>query len=296
MRVLLATDGSESSLEAIHQAGQILSPNHDELIMFYSLFGVGQISGADETLANRCRQFLGEEAFARAMEKLPGWTGAVQKILGTDNPQSEILQTAENQAVDLIVVGARGLGAIERLFLGSVSHSLAHAAKVPVLVARSNPARFLAGPYKLLLACENAVTGRYLAKFIEQFHWPTETVGRVIAVISRIPNWAVNTPRSPEIESLIEHWVQERKNELSSVRNQLAELMHALPAAFQTMPPLVVEGSAEHEILEAAKHQQTDLIVVGARTSTLWGRLFIGSTASTVLTHAACSVLLVRHT
>ncbi len=46
-----------------------------------------------------------------------------------------ILQTAEDEGVDLIVMGRRGLGRLEGLLVGSVSEKVARYATVPVFLA-----------------------------------------------------------------------------------------------------------------------------------------------------------------
>jgi nucleotide-binding universal stress UspA family protein len=51
-------------------------------------------------------------------------------------PAVMILEEAEAHSGDLIVVGARGLGALKRMALGSVSESVLRHAKCPVLVVR----------------------------------------------------------------------------------------------------------------------------------------------------------------
>jgi nucleotide-binding universal stress UspA family protein len=51
-----------------------------------------------------------------------------------DGPASALL--AQSRDAALVVVGARGLGAIERVLVGSVSRQVAHRSEVPVLVVR----------------------------------------------------------------------------------------------------------------------------------------------------------------
>ena len=52
------------------------------------------------------------------------------------NPSERILTGAENHHADLIVVGAKGLGAIDRFLLGSISTRVVQKAKGAVLVVR----------------------------------------------------------------------------------------------------------------------------------------------------------------
>lgn len=296
MRVLLATDGSANSLEAIQQANRILSPQQDRLLIFYSAPGREVAQAADQATADHARQALADDVFSRALSILPEWENCVETIKAQGDPRFEILNAADSQAADLIVVGARGLSPIKRLFLGSVSHSVAHAAKVPVLVARKNPLRSPDDPLHILLACETAETGRQLAEFVRRFSWPANAIGQLLSAYLILPNWSTSAPRSQEVEDLIAVWVRQQKEEMQLARGQLAALNQSLPSAFHTSPPMHVEGSAEQQILELAKQQKSDLIIVGSRSSTFFGRLFLGSTASALLAHAPCSVMLVRHT
>ncbi len=58
------------------------------------------------------------------------------KIIKGADPGFDILNFSKNHKVDLIVIGARGLGAIKEAFLGSVSNYVLHKSKVPVLIVK----------------------------------------------------------------------------------------------------------------------------------------------------------------
>jgi len=58
-----------------------------------------------------------------------------EKIMEGD-PGPMINKFAQSNNVDLIVIGARGLGSIKETFLGSTSHYTVHKSKVPVLVVK----------------------------------------------------------------------------------------------------------------------------------------------------------------
>jgi nucleotide-binding universal stress UspA family protein len=65
--------------------------------------------------------------------------GRVRKITTTTlvgQAAPSILGEAAKQPSDLIVVGARGLGTVKRLLLGSVSESVLRHASCPVLIVR----------------------------------------------------------------------------------------------------------------------------------------------------------------
>jgi nucleotide-binding universal stress UspA family protein len=55
-------------------------------------------------------------------------------LFGT--PAESILKVAETRGCDLIIMGARGLGLLEMLFLGSQAQKVLSHADCPVLVVR----------------------------------------------------------------------------------------------------------------------------------------------------------------
>ena len=52
------------------------------------------------------------------------------------SPASKIAEFAEEEKVDLVIVGSRGLGGISEAILGSVANSIVHKSKVSVLVVK----------------------------------------------------------------------------------------------------------------------------------------------------------------
>nr|KAG5699303.1 hypothetical protein BaRGS_004240 [Batillaria attramentaria]KAG5704301.1 hypothetical protein BaRGS_012610 [Batillaria attramentaria] len=58
------------------------------------------------------------------------------KIIGGKDTWHEIVNYQEKVGAIMIVVGSRGMNAIRRTFMGSVSDSIVHHAHVPVLVCR----------------------------------------------------------------------------------------------------------------------------------------------------------------
>ena len=54
----------------------------------------------------------------------------------TGSPTEDIQRFAKSKKFDLIVIGARGRGSLKEAFLGSVSHTIVHKARIPVLVTK----------------------------------------------------------------------------------------------------------------------------------------------------------------
>lgn len=52
------------------------------------------------------------------------------------DPAEEIVRIAEEEQCQLIIVGSRGLNKLSEVLLGSVSHEVAHKAKIPVMIVK----------------------------------------------------------------------------------------------------------------------------------------------------------------
>jgi len=59
-----------------------------------------------------------------------------EPVCKVGDPAEEIMNVASNRTADLIVMGAKGLGTIDRILLGSVSTRVVQYASCPVLVVR----------------------------------------------------------------------------------------------------------------------------------------------------------------
>lgn len=60
----------------------------------------------------------------------------VRKWIIEGQPAKEILKLAEEESVDLIVMGTLGRSGIEKFLLGSVADKVIRGSKIPVLVVR----------------------------------------------------------------------------------------------------------------------------------------------------------------
>lgn len=79
-----------------------------------------------------------ERVIAVLAEKRPGL--AVNGVLRRGDAASEILEYAQENNIDLIVAGSRGLSNVRGWLLGSVSRKLLHYANCSILIVRGHPA------------------------------------------------------------------------------------------------------------------------------------------------------------
>jgi nucleotide-binding universal stress UspA family protein len=298
MKVLIATDGSECSFQAIHQVCRILSPARDEIVLYYAPPG-GDKTDLDSTTIEQGRQELSGVIFDAAIKRFPEvWQPKVQKLVGSGDPRNEIANTAGKIGANLIAVGARGLGTVSRLLLGSVSRYVVHTAKAPVLVARSSEPEHTHEGIRVLLASETPASGGQLAELVGRCSWPAGSSCTVLNVVpsvlgGTVPEWLTTPERSPEVQQLISAWVDEEQAQLSAAKQQTETVCKSLSLVFSQCSVKVAQGQIATEIVEAARKHHADLIVLGSKSSSALGRLFIGNTCEAVLNRAACSVLVV---
>ncbi|MDY6862659.1 MAG: universal stress protein, partial [Thermodesulfobacteriota bacterium] len=57
-------------------------------------------------------------------------------ILASENITNEILDYAESEKFDYIIIGTRGIGGLKRMFLGSIADKVIRHAHCPVIVIR----------------------------------------------------------------------------------------------------------------------------------------------------------------
>jgi len=219
----------------------------------------------------------------------------VEAIVSTKSAAVGIIESAAGWGADLVVVGARGSGSLERLMLGSVSRAVVHGTHLPVLVVRSLPPVERA---LRVLACLHPASTVAVASTIGKMHWPTATRGSVIGVTESLlagplPAWLEKRVRDPDTAAIANAWQQEHDDELVALRARLQDFQRTLPAAFGNSEPIVAQGNPGEQINARTKADGIDLVVVGRTPSDALTRWMLGSTSEAVLTHSPASVLLV---
>jgi nucleotide-binding universal stress UspA family protein len=144
VRLVVAIDGSTHAHRAVKVAARLAGElRADEVTLINvgqmppaalispSILGHVSFGSLEQALERDSRRILhdGAEAFA-------GTDLQVVRLYRSGDPATEIIRTAREQKADLIIIGARGLGQLGGLILGSVSERVLHAAHCPVLVVR----------------------------------------------------------------------------------------------------------------------------------------------------------------
>ena len=135
--ILCATDGSDHAGKAVAIAADLGRRYNARVIVLTAYDPIPRELGAPYLEDLIARRILAAEALvnaATAVMKGQGITPVVEMLEGPAARAS--LEVARTQRCDLIVMGARGLGPLRAMLLGSVSMQIVHEAPCPVLLTR----------------------------------------------------------------------------------------------------------------------------------------------------------------
>ena len=136
-KLLLATDLSEASSSATEQAFALASRLGASLLVV-SVIDPGSLllpGGRFRARIDQVRERREQQAQA-LVERGREHGIEVSFLVWTGDPGDMIVEAAEAEHVDMVLVGSHGRGAVGRFFLGSVSEHVVRHAPCPVLVVR----------------------------------------------------------------------------------------------------------------------------------------------------------------
>ncbi|AAM31150.1 universal stress protein [Methanosarcina mazei] len=139
-KILIATDGSETANEAADFGIGMVGCTGAKVYALYVIdtspyrsVSLDKI-WSDEVLAEHEKEGRESTAYIERIGKAAGVEVECKVLKG--NPADKIITFAEDNDMDMIIVGSLGKGGYERFVLGSVSEKIVRHSKIPVLVVR----------------------------------------------------------------------------------------------------------------------------------------------------------------
>jgi len=179
------------------------------------------------------------------------------------------------RGVQLVAIGSRGLDALDRFMLGSISTHALHHISCSVLVVKE-PARSIR---KVVLAIDGSAPSNKAVQFLIRSMRPWEDVPDQDPVTITVVH-AMPFLKYPELREAGKVMVE-----------QCAGRLARAGYLVEQSPKL---GNPAEEVLNVAQKRKADLIVTGAKGLGAIGRFLLGSVSTRVAQHSACSVLVVR--
>jgi len=285
MKTLLAVDGSDHSYEAV-RALKYLS-RADQLILLHALnvprpaypMMVPEVADELYRTLERSGREDGERLLDRVQSLLPQHAGPTVKRLELGSPAEVIVTTAEHEKVDLVVMGARGVGPIKERLLGSVSHRILTLAPCAKLIVSGQ----VKGMKQVLLPLQGPEDLEAAVRFLQlkPFHEAVEL--SLLTVLPAVhPPWPVGGNAAEELE----------KQVLQSARDFIEDAVGRLqPLGYQARGRAVL-GTPGDMILREASTLRAELILMGSRGRKGVARFVLGSVSHAVLHRMPCPVLI----
>jgi nucleotide-binding universal stress UspA family protein len=143
-RIVVGTDGSETATQAVREAAQLAKQTGATLLIVSAFDPVPQSRLREERLEapSDIEHTVGpnedvEATLAEAAKEVEGEGVDVQTVARQGEPADAILDVAEEEKADLIVVGNKGMTGAKRFLLGSVPNKVSHHAPSSVLIVRT---------------------------------------------------------------------------------------------------------------------------------------------------------------
>jgi nucleotide-binding universal stress UspA family protein len=138
-RVLVAVDGSDSSLKAARMALEVATRFGARITLVHvvpKLLLPPDAYGLTIAEVEKEHRAYAERLLDQTLAQLTLGGMEPTKTILYGSPAEAIAEEAAASDVGLVVIGSRGHGAVARVFLGSVSDRLVHISPKPVLVVR----------------------------------------------------------------------------------------------------------------------------------------------------------------
>jgi Universal stress protein UspA and related nucleotide-binding proteins len=138
-KIVIATDGSKNNLRAICYGIKLakLSGAAVYALHVVDISSVTQSWTAGKGMMDEILREDGVKAIYKVKKCGEALGIEVQEILLEGYPSNEIIKFAENNGINLIVMGTLGKTGLDRFLMGSVAEKVVRSSKVPVLVVQS---------------------------------------------------------------------------------------------------------------------------------------------------------------
>lgn len=142
-KILVPLDGSTFAWKALECALEVGKKFESELIFAYVIYpmasyGTWEIHGIGDSVTSvegELEKFAGG-LLEEAKKKAGGYPYKISTVIRTGNPAQQILEMAESENCDGIVIGSRGMNKFAEFLVGSTTFNVVQHAKVPVITAK----------------------------------------------------------------------------------------------------------------------------------------------------------------
>lgn len=142
---------------------------------------------------------------------------------------------------------------------------------------------------KILIGVDDSRHSQKALEYVKKMKWPEGTRVIVVSAVREVvPAYSeVYAPAAPYSERMMEDLFKYHQEVVSDAEKSLRD-------SGLTTEAKVVNGDPRTVLVDLARNEGVDLVVVGSHGRTGIAKILIGSVASHIVTHAPCSVLVVK--
>ena len=286
MKILFCTDGSKISYNAVKNISEWVKDAvvdiicvidwsflPDDVAIESSNFSMSCANVADTVLSYA--EKLVQEAGFEAGKKIKHCGSAIESIL----------EQAENEDYDLILMGSNGKKGIQK-WLGSVSQEIINSSKISDYISKEENKK-----KKLLLTTDGTLCS---AGIIEEIlpHLKLEDKEIYICMVNEDPSFLFLDG------NIDQNWLQDiQRHQNMYASNSIKKIQSILENyGFSANETTVLSGNPAQEIIEYTKRNEIDLVVLGSRNKSRIDRFLTGSESKRVLENTMSDVWLIRCT
>ncbi len=262
-KLLVGTDGSDSATIAVAHATE-LARALDAEVTVLSVYAPPNVD-APEVLSGRVGDPTIEiaRAILRDVEKKFGGKAKMKTRAEEGSPADVMMDIAENEGFDLIIVGNRGMAGASRFMLGNVPNKISHHAPSSVLIVDT---------------VDSQEPGyRHMVVGTEGSNTAARAVGTAVDLATKTgAKLTVATDASNE--------------------QAAQQVLQAVAQQYPNVQTQALTGDPADAIVTYAQQGGCDLIIVGNKGMTGARRFLLGSVPNKISHHATTSVLIVNTT
>jgi nucleotide-binding universal stress UspA family protein len=219
-----------------------------------------------------------QQALAKSAEIAEALGVSVRTIFEQGEPHERIVDLAESQGCDLIVMGVRGFNPAEKLLMGSMTARVIGYSSTDVLVVPGDKDIRLES---VLVAVDGSESSTVAVKRALDLQ---ESYGSKVQILSvaDIPEHIYGL--DPGIA----------QGMIDNTRGNLEDVSKRVESIGGKAEMLLREGDPARKITEIAQAMNVGMIVVGSHGRTRLRRLLMGSVTERVIGHAPCPILVTR--
>ncbi len=278
-KILVAVDGSESGFHALRQSFNLAG---DEKSWITVVSVVARFEGDLELVGVRDIRTALRQPCEKALSAASSIAQTERALIKTVCEEGEIYERivdlADAEICDLIIMGRKGTGRLEKTLVGSTTARVIGHSRRDVLVVPEN-ARI--GWNKILVATDGS---RYSRMAVERAIDFAKSYGgqlRAVSVVDVPPEFYAEAPNA------VDDMIARAKEYVDDISKQAAH-------AGVKVQAFVGEGEAYRIITDLARREDVNVITMSSHGRTGLRRLLMGSVAEKVIGLAPCPVLVVR--